>query len=307
MAVKSLFNRVALTSAIALGSTLSVGSVAQSQEKIVKIDGSSTVYPITEVIAEDFQKAGNAKVTVGVSGTGGGFKKFCAGETDISNASRKIKDKEIQACKEKGIEYVEIPVAIDALTVVVNPNNPVSNITTEELKKMWEPEAEAKVTRWNQVNASFPNAPLKLFGPGPDSGTFDYFTEEVVGKARASRKDYVPSEDDNVLVQGVSRDKNALGYFGYAYYVANKGRIKSLSINGVAPTPENVDATKYPMARTIYIYVSKKAATKPEVKSFVQYYLKNAKAAVQKVNYVPLKDAQYADALKMFESAVASK
>jgi len=307
MAVKSLFNRVALTSAIALGSTLSVGSIAQSQEKIVKIDGSSTVYPITEVIAEDFQKAGNAKVTVGVSGTGGGFKKFCAGETDISNASRKIKDKEIQACKEKGIEYVEIPVAIDALTVVTNPSNPVSNITTEELKKMWEPEAEGKITRWNQVNASFPNAPLKLFGPGPDSGTFDYFTEEVVGKARASRKDYVPSEDDNVLVQGVSRDKNALGYFGYAYYVANKGRIKSLSINGVAPTPENVDATKYPMARTIYIYVSKKAATKPEVKSFVQYYLKNAKAAVQKVNYVPLKDAQYADALKMFESAVASK
>jgi len=307
MAVKSLFNRVALTSAIALGATLSVGSVVQSQEKIVKIDGSSTVYPITEVIAEGFQKAGNAKVTVGVSGTGGGFKKFCAGETDISNASRKIKDKEIAACKEKGIEYVEIPVAIDALTVVVNPNNPVSNITTEELKKLWAPEAEGKITRWNQVNASFPNAPLKLFGPGPDSGTFDYFTEEIVGKARASRKDYVPSEDDNVLVQGVSRDKNALGYFGYAYYVANKGRIKSLSINGVAPTPENVDATKYPMARTIYIYVSKNAATKPEVKSFVQYYLTNAKAAVQKVNYVPLKDAQYADALKMFESAVASK
>ncbi|HIK15297.1 MAG TPA: PstS family phosphate ABC transporter substrate-binding protein [Leptolyngbyaceae cyanobacterium M33_DOE_097] len=307
MAVKSLFNRVALTSAIALGATLSVGSVVQSQEKIVKIDGSSTVYPITEVIAEGFQKAGNAKVTVGVSGTGGGFKKFCAGETDISNASRKIKDKEIEACKASGTEYVEIPVAIDALTVVVNPNSAISNITTEELKKMWAPEAEGKITRWNQVNASFPNAPLKLFGPGPDSGTFDYFTEEIVGKARASRKDYVPSEDDNVLVQGVSRDKNALGYFGYAYYVANKGRLKALNINGVAPTPENVDATKYPMARTIYIYVSKKAATKPEVKSFVQYYLTNAKAAVQKVNYVPLKDAQYADALKMFESAVASK
>lgn len=307
MAVKAMLNRTTFLSAIALGTAALVSAsvpVAQSQEgKVIKIDGSSTVYPITEVIAEDFQKANpGTKVTVGISGTGGGFKKFCAGETDISNASRKIKKEEQEACAAKGITYYELPIAIDALTVVVNPRNPLSNITQAELKTMWEPEAEGKITRWEQVNPSFQKAPLKLFGPGPDSGTFDYFTEHIMKKARASRKDYVPSEDDNVLVQGVSRDKNALGYFGYAYYIANAKRVKALSVDGFLPTKENVDANKYPLSRTIYIYVKADAAKKSEVKSFVQYYLKNGKRATEKVKYVPLKDAQYQDGLSRFNT-----
>jgi phosphate transport system substrate-binding protein len=308
MAVKTVLNRTSFLGFVALGTASLVAAsapVAQSQGgSVIKIDGSSTVYPITEVVAEGFQKANpGTKVTVGISGTGGGFKKFCAGETAISNASRKIKDKEKEACKAKGISYYELPVAIDALTVVVNSgNNWADSMTMEELKTLWAPEAEGKVKSWNQVRSSFPNAPIKLYGPGPDSGTFDYFTEEVVGKSRASRKDFVPSEDDNVLVQGVSRDKNALGYFGYAYYIANQSRLKGVKVNGIEPTPANVDNGKYPLARTIYIYVNADEAKKPEVKSFVQYYMKNGKTATEKVKYVPLKPAQYQEALTTFNS-----
>ena len=201
--------------------------------QVVKIDGSSTVFPVTEAVAEDFQKAkkGAIKVTVGISGTGGGFKKFCRGETDISNASRPILKSEMEDCKKAGIEYIELPVAFDALTVMVNPKNSfVKSMTVEELKKIWEPGAQGKVTRWNQVNPAWPDAPLKLFGAGSDSGTFDYFTEAIVGKAKSSRGDYTASEDDNVLVQGISRDVNALGYFGYAYYVENKDKLKAVPI-----------------------------------------------------------------------------
>src|SRR5574339_891455 len=191
--------------------------VSLAQQKIVKIDGSSTVYPITEAVAEDFQKAKKqqVKVTVGISGTGGGFKKFCRGDTDVSDASRPISAKEMKDCAEAGIKYVELPVAFDALTVVVNPRNSwIKELKVEELKKMWEPAAQGKVTRWNQVNPAWPNAPIKLFGPGADSGTFDYFTDAINGKEKASRGDFTASEDDNVLVQGVSRDVNAIGYFG---------------------------------------------------------------------------------------------
>src|SRR5687767_11194132 len=208
--------------------------------QIVKIDGSSTVYPVTEAVAEDFQKSkkGAIKVTVGISGTGGGFKKFCRAETDISNASRPILKKEMEECRAAGIEYYELPVAFDALTVVINPkNNFIKALTVEELKKMWEPGAQGKVTRWNQVNPQWPDAPLKLFGAGSDSGTFDYFTEAVVGKSKSSRGDYTASEDDNVLVQGVSRDVNALGYFGYAYFAENKDKLKAVPIVEKAGKP----------------------------------------------------------------------
>ena len=204
-----------------------------AQSQIVKIDGSSTVFPVTEAVAEEFQKAKKqkVKVTVGISGTGGGFKKFCRGETDISNASRPILKAEMADCQKAGIEYFELPVAFDALTVVVNPKNTfIKQLTVAELKKMWEPGAQGKVTHWNQVNPAWPDQPMKLFGPGADSGTFDYFTEAVVGKSKSSRGDFTASEDDNVLVQGVSRDVNGLGYFGYAYYVENKDKLKAVPI-----------------------------------------------------------------------------
>ncbi len=285
--------------------TLTVSSVQSQGVPTVKVDGSSTVYPITEAIAEDFQKAkkGATRVTVGVSGTGGGFKKFCAGDIDISNASRPIKASEIEQCKKAGISFIELPVAYDALTVVVNKGNTwANNLTTAELKKMWEPEAKGKITNWNQVRSGFPTAPLKLYGPGADSGTFDYFTEAINGKSKASRTDFTPSEDDNVLVQGVSRDKNALAYFGYAYYDANKSKLKAVPINGVMPSRQTVENGKYqPLARPIFIYVNSKAAQRPEVKQFVEYYLANGAKAAQSVKYIPLPPKAYKTALSHFQ------
>lgn len=197
---------------------LALAATSVQAESLVKVDGSSTVYPVTEAVAEDFQKSvkGEIKVTVGISGTGGGFKKFCRGEIDVANASRPILKKEMEDCAKEGITYYELPVAFDALTVVVNPNSKITQLSVAQLKKMWEPDAQGKVSNWNQVDPSFPDAPLNLFGAGSDSGTFDYFTEAINGKSKASRGDYTASEDDNVLVQGVSRDVNAIGYFGYA-------------------------------------------------------------------------------------------
>lgn len=227
-----MFKQSKLVSILAVAGIALFGAQAV-QAQVVKIDGSSTVYPITEAVAEEFQKAKkNAiKVTVGISGTGGGFKKFCRGEIDIANASRPILKKEMDACKEAGIEYIELPVAFDALTVVMNPKNAfLKELTVEQLKAIWEPAAQGKITKWNQVNPAWPDAPIKLFGAGADSGTFDYFTEAIVGKAKSSRGDYTASEDDNVLVQGVSRDVNAIGYFGYAYYAENKGKLKAVPI-----------------------------------------------------------------------------
>ena len=252
--------------------------------QIIQIDGSSTVFPITEAVAEEFQKAkkGKIKVTVGIAGTGGGFKKFCRGETDISDASRPILKQEMEACKGAGVEYFELPIAYDALTVIVNPKNDwVKALTVPDLKKMWEPSAQGKVTNWNQVRSEWPNAPLKLFGPGADSGTFDYFTEAIVGKAKSSRGDFTASEDDNVLVQGIINDRNALGYFGFSYYVENQNKLKAVPIDTgkgpVSPSPKTVeDGTYQPLSRPIFIYVSKKAMDKPEVKEFVEFYLKNA-------------------------------
>ena len=289
-----------------------LAAAAPVHAQIVKVDGSSTVYPITEAVAEEFQKMkrGAVKVTVGISGTGGGFKKFCRSETDVSDASRPISEKEMKACAEAGIRYIELPVAFDALTVVINPKNTwIKELKVEELKKMWEPGAQGKVTHWNQVNPSWPNAPLKLFGPGADSGTFDYFTDAINGKEKSSRGDFTASEDDNVLVQGVSRDVNAIGYFGLAYYAENKDKLKAAPIvnkgatKAVSPSLETVmDGTYQPLARPIFIYVSDKAMNKPEVKEFIEYYLKHAPKLVKEVGYVPLSAQHYAQALKNFSS-----
>ncbi len=289
--------KIAQTVAL-IGLTAALGAHAQ----VVKIDGSSTVFPITEGVAEDFQKAkkGAVKVTVGISGTGGGFKKFCRGETDISNASRPILAKEMADCKAAGIEYYELPVAFDALTVVINPRNPfLKQITVAELKTIWEPAAQGKVTRWNQVNPAWPDAPIKLFGAGADSGTFDYFTEAVVGKSKSSRGDFTASEDDNVLVQGVSSDVNAIGYFGYAYYAENTAKLKALPVvnpkgQAVAPSEAAVLAGTYePLSRPIFIYVNAKSVGKPEVKEFVEYMMKNAAKIAKEVKYVPLPAKAY--------------
>jgi phosphate transport system substrate-binding protein len=272
--------------------------------QVVKVDGSSTVFPVTEAVAEDFQKAkkGAVKVTVGISGTGGGFKKFCRGETDVSNASRPILKSEMEDCKKVGVEYIELPVAFDALTVMVNPKNSfIKSMTVEELKKIWEPGAQGKITRWSQVNPAWPDAPLKLFGAGADSGTFDYFTEAIVGKAKSSRGDFTASEDDNVLVQGISRDVNALGYFGYAYYAENKDKLKAVPIvekagkPAVEPSEKSVlDGSYQPLSRPIFIYVNAKSLGKPEVKEFVDFYLKHGAKLAKEVKYVPLPDRIYA-------------
>jgi phosphate transport system substrate-binding protein len=289
--------------AAALASVLSNASLAQGT--LVKIDGSSTVYPVTEAVAEEFQKAErNAiKVTVGISGTGGGFKKFCRGEIDVSGASRPILKAEMAECTKQGITYFELPVAFDALTVVVNPKNTFldKGITVEQLKKIWEPGAQGKVTTWNQVDPSWPNAPIKLFGAGADSGTFDYFTEAIVGKAKSSRGDYTASEDDNVLVQGVQRDVNAIGYFGFAYYAENQGKLKSVPIiekagkPAVKPSMESVlDGSYQPLARPIFIYVNAKSLERPEARKFVDYYMTNGSKLAREVKYVPLPDKAYA-------------
>ena len=284
-------------------------SLAFSQA-LIKIDGSSTVFPVTEAVAEDFQKAkkGSVRVTVGISGTGGGFKKFCRGETDISNASRPILAKEMEECAKAGIKYVELPIAFDALTVVINPKNDwIKQLSIAEMKIMWEPGAQGKVTKWNQINPAWPDKPLKLFGPGADSCTFDYFTEAVNGKSKSSRGDFTASEDDNVLVQGVSRDVNALGYFGFAYYDENKGKLKAVPIvnpkgKAVTPSLDAVMAGEYePLARPIFIYVNAKSIDKAEVKEFVEFYLKEGGKLAKEVKYVPLGAADYKHALENFQ------
>lgn len=294
---RQIFNRYALAGVVAAVAALGIGTTsALSQGSTIKIDGSSTVFPISEAMAEEFMAQNRGtQVTVGVSGTGGGFKKFCAGELDITGASRPIKGSEADECKAKGIEYVQVEVARDALTVVVNRSNPLTNITSEQLKKIWEPAAEGKITRWNQVDSSWPNAAMTLYGPGTDSGTFDYFTAAIVGEEGASRTDYTASEDDNTLVTGISGNVNALGYFGMAYYLENQETLKALSVDGIAPTPANVeDGTYKPLSRPIFIYVKKSSLTgNPQVRSFVEFVLNNAQDIVPEVGYVPLSEARY--------------
>ncbi len=282
-----------------------------AQAQLIKIDGSSTVFPITEAMAEDFQIStkGKVRVTVGISGTGGGFKKFCRGETDISDASRPITRREMDACREAGVQYYELPVAFDALTVVINPQNSwIKTLTPAELKQMWQPSAQNKVKTWKQVNPAWPDQPLKLFGPGADSGTFDYFTEAVNGKSKASRGDYTASEDDNVLVQGVSRDVNALGYFGFAYYIENKDKLKAVPIapaagkTAVGPSMDSVINGSYqPLSRPIFIYVNAKSYQRPEVKQFIEFCMKQADVLVREVKYVPLPAKAYAYNLELLD------
>lgn len=298
--------------AIAL-SMCSFISKADAETKLIKIDGSSTVFPITEAVAEEFQKQhGSIKVMVGISGTGGGFKRFCRGETDISDASRPIKQKEKDAARESGINYIEIPVAYDGLSVMVNPKNTwVDYLTVKELKKIWETAAQGVVRKWSQVRDGFPDAEIRLFGPGTDSGTFDYFTEVICGASGASRGDYTASEDDNVLVEGIASDKLALGYFGLAYYEQNKDKLKIVPIddendaNGsgaITPSLQTVmNSTYQPLARPIFIYVSTAAAKKDEVRKFVEFYLENAAALVEEVGYIPLSDSAYKAALERFK------
>jgi phosphate transport system substrate-binding protein len=295
--------------------TSAVGGVAgPAAAQLVKVDGSSTVFPITEAVAEDFQRStkGKIKVTVGISGTGGGFKKFCRGETDISNASRPILKKEMDECRKTGVEYIELPVAYDALTVVIHPDNKwAQSLTVADLKKMWEPAAQGKVTKWKQVNPAFPDAPLKLFGAGADSGTFDYFTEAINGKAKASRGDFTASEDDNVLVQGVSRDQNALGFFGLAYYTENQDKLRAVAISdkagakGVLPSADTVmNGTYQPLSRPIFIYINAKSLDRPEIREFIAFYMKNADSLVREVKYVPLPATAYAYNIEHVEKKV---
>ncbi len=301
----SKFKVLGATTAVA--ATLCLTSAAVfAQSNLISIDGSSTVFPITEAMAEEFMTDNSdVSISVGVSGTGGGFKKFCAGETVISNASRPIKDTEIELCAANGIEYEVIPVATDAITVVINPENDwATSLTTEELNTIWAPESEGTITSWNQVNPDFPNEPINLYGPGSDSGTFDYFTDEIMGEEGASRGDYTASEDDNVLVLGVSRDVNALGYFGMSYYLENQDILKAVGVASeetegvsVVPSPETI-ADYQPLARPIFIYVSKAAlADRSEVSSFVEFYLNNAESIVPEVGYVALPAGDYEESL----------
>ncbi len=281
--------------------TLACSATAiNAAEKIIKIDGSSTVYPITEAVAEEFQKVSKTKVTVGESGTGGGFKKFCRGEVEISDASRPIKQKEIEECKAAGIQFIELPIAYDALTVVVNSKNDwVKSLSVTELNQIWK--SGSSIKSWKQVNSAYPDEKMALFGPGTASGTFDYFTEAINGKAQSSRSDFTPSEDDNVLVQGVSSNKGSIGYFGYAYYEENKDKLRAIPIvakagaAAVMPSAESVMNGSYqPLARPLFIYVNATAAAfKPEVKEFVNFYLANAPKLVKEVKYVPLPAEDY--------------
>lgn len=285
---------------------------AAGGDAVIRVDGSSTVFPISEAVAEEFQGANpNVRVTVGVSGTGGGFQKFCRGETDISNASRPIKPAEIAVCKQAGIEFIELPVAYDGLAVVVHPKNTwATSMTVDELRKLWAPEAQGKITRWNQVRSSWPDREIHLFGAGVDSGTYDYFTEAIVGKEGASRGDFTSSEDDNVLVQGIANDELALGFMGLAYVEQNKSRLKLVPIddgkkeNGDGPIAASVetvrDGTYQPLSRPLFIYVSRKAADRPEIAKFVDSFFTNGRALVSEVGFVPLTDPLYVLAQKHF-------
>lgn len=281
--------------------------------KVIQIDGSSTVYPITEAVAEEFQKVyKDIKVVVGVSGTGGGFKRFFRNEIDINDASRPIKESELNLAKENNIEFIEIPIAFDGIVVCVHPDNTWCDyMKVSELKTLWEPDAQGKITKWSQIRKDWPDKEIHLFGPGVDSGTFDYFTEVIVGKSGASRGDFVASEDDNVLVQGISTDPLSLGFFGYAYYEQNKNILKAVKIDPedgrgpVAPTIETIRKGEYyPLSRPLFLYINAKSLERPEVQKFIEFYLKNAKKIVTEVGYVPLSDKAYKLALERVKKRI---
>ncbi len=277
----------------------------------IKVDGSSTVFPITEAVAEEFRTVQpKVKVTIGVSGTGGGFKKFSRGETNISDASRPIRDKEKKACVENNINYIQLEVAYDGLAVLVNPKNDwVESFTIEELKKIWEPAAQQKIMRWNQIRPEWPDKEIHLFGPGVASGTYDYFTEAIVGKSGSSRGDFTASEDDHVLVQGIAGDKYSLGFFGLAYYAENKDKLTLIGVhNGekvVKPTLETVSNGTYrPLSRPLFIYVNSISVRQTEVVEFVNFYLDNAGELSKDVGYIPLPKDNYTQQKENFKAFV---
>jgi phosphate transport system substrate-binding protein len=298
---------VGLAAAVAAG-TLACGRSETGQaggSAVIQIDGSSTVFPVTEAVAEEFQRANpGTRVTVGISGTGGGFQKFCRNEIDIADASRPIKPTEAAMCAQAGVQYIEMPIAYDGLAVVVHPKNTwATSMTVAELKKLWEPAAQGKVMRWNHIRPDWPDREIHLFGAGVDSGTFDYFTEVIVGASQKSRGDYTSSEDDNVIVQGVGGDENALGFFGYAYYEENKQKLKLVAIddqddaNGkgpILPTPQTVrDGTYHPLSRPIFIYPKVRSLDRPEVVRFVEFYVREGAPLVREVGYIALTDREY--------------
>jgi phosphate transport system substrate-binding protein len=300
-----------LISLLALTAGSHAWAVNKSLKGEVKLDGSSTVFPIAEAAAEEFQKEyPNVRVTVGLSGTGGGFKKFVLGETDISSASRVMKDEEAKKASDNKVGFVDLPIANDGISVVVHPSNTfVKSLSVEQLKAIWEP--GSKVKTWKDVDPSWPAEAIKLYGPGADSGTFDFFTEHVMGTARLSRSDYNASEDDNVLVTGISRDKNSLGYFGYAYFVESAKILRDIPLSAkgkeaVLPSPETIEKGTYTLARPLLVYVSLKSAQRPEVKAFTEYLIKNAAQLSKEVGYVPLKEAVYTDTMKKFQAALSS-
>ena len=303
--MKNVFFKLVVFTSILFTQFAQVGASKLSGS--VKADGSSTVFPITEAMAEEFQKANpEVRVTVGVSGTGGGFKKFSHGEIDVTGASRPIMPIEVEATKKNKIAYIELPIATDGLAILVNPKNDwVKEITIAELKKIWEPKSAVKM--WSDIRASWPKQNINLYGPGTDSGTFDFFTEIVVGKAKSSRSDYTASEDDNVLVQGIAGDKNALGYFGFAYYIENKDRLKLVGISDgksiVYPTAETIQNGTYkPLARPLFMYVNKESVKRPEVNEFVNFVITQAPVLVKQVGYVPLAQNKYDSVLKRYQS-----
>ncbi|MCA9714842.1 MAG: PstS family phosphate ABC transporter substrate-binding protein [Myxococcales bacterium] len=308
-----------LTTAIALMTAACGGGQAQggadASADAITVDGSSTVYPITEAVAEEFKNEGAGRVTIGVSGTGGGFKKFCKGEVEITGASRPIKPSEVESCGQAGVEYIELPVSYDGIVVVVHPSNTwVESFTVDELKKIWAPAAQGVVMKWSDVREGWPDKPLRLFGAGVDSGTYDYFTKAIVGEEHASRGDFTSSEDDNVLVQGISSDENALGFFGYAYYAENQDKLRVIPVddgvpgNGdgpITPSVETVaDATYQPLSRPVFIYVSTAAVKRPAVEKFVEFYLERGGALAQEVGYIPLPASVYELARKRYKERV---
>lgn len=307
---KVLFIAVVAFTVIACGNKKGQDKEGTSTGSIT-VDGSSTVYPVTEAVAEEFRAVQpRINVTIGVSGTGGGFQKFGRGEINISNASRPIKDKEAAAAKENNIEFVGLEVALDGLAVIINPENDwVKSFTVEELKMIWEPAAQGKIMKWNQINPAWPDEEIHLYGPGVASGTFDYFTEVIVGKSGSSRGDYTASEDDNVLVQGVAGDKFGLGFFGLAYFEENKDKLALAAVDGgngpVLPTAETVnDGTYSPLSRPLFIYVNSSSVRNPEVVEFVEFYLKEAGKLSKDVGYFPLTDEDYAGELQKFNNFV---
>lgn len=278
----------------------------------IRIDGSSTVYPITEAIAEEYRiEQPDVRITIGISGTGGGFQKFTRGEIDINDASRPIKEPESQAAGQNDVQFAALTVAFDGLAVLVHKDNTwVDHFTVEELKRMWEPAAQGSVVRWNQIRPEWPNEEFNLYGPGVASGTYDYFTEVIVGESGASRGDYTASEDDNVLVQGIAGDPNGIGFFGYAYYAENQDKIRLVGVDGgngvVLPSPETVTSGAYaPLSRPVFIYVNNDAARRPEVADFVNFYLDNATEIVPDVGYIPLAADEYRKQKEKFSAFIS--